>query len=354
MDVRLLERLREGDPAAVDEVKRQLRPFAARVLASPLWSLGAAEARQLEQEAVLAALRSTAEDGVGLVREVLSAATVLGLRALRTSEGQVSGDHPAEALLVGVALQTASLAQASQLKAHVEGCAACRRHQDHVEEALRGARRAHPTEPGASAPPGAPTPAAAPASAQQAPPAASKPPRARRPAAAPRARPPVLPLLALAALCGAFGWWQAQPSQEQRAWRRAALLPAELPPTDRAETYTGEAQAAILELRSGSCPSAAARLRLLARKSPEDRWLRWYEGLAHICARDGARALEALDAVRALPGEAPFGYDWWRAQALVLADRVDEALPLLDQLGASEHPRAPQAKVLALRLRERR
>ena len=145
--------------------------------------------------------------------------------------------------------------------------------------------------------------------------------------------------------------WRVQPSEEQKTWARAALLPDELPPSARAELYSGPSKRAISQLADGNCRESATTLHLQA-KGSGDPYLHWYEAVAWVCARDGAQALTALDQVTALAdSELPWGYAWWRAQALVLEGQDAEALALLDELAGSKHPRAGDAAGLATRIR---
>lgn len=145
--------------------------------------------------------------------------------------------------------------------------------------------------------------------------------------------------------------WRVQPSDEQRVWAQAELLSEELPPSARADLYSGPSKRAISQLRDGDCRDSATTLHLQA-KGSSDAYLHWYEGVAWVCARDGAKAIEALDRVSSLAGaDVPWGYSWWRAQALVLEGDNIQALVLLDELARSSHARAGDASALAGRIR---
>ncbi|MCK6522665.1 hypothetical protein L6R49_14640, partial [Myxococcota bacterium] len=170
--------------------------------------------------------------------------------------------------------------------------------------------------------------------------------------AQPASSTPWLPIALVALGVGFFAWRDAQPSEEQRAWAVAALLPAELPPTDLGARYSGTTKAAFDEMGRGSCRSAAGRLRSAARSAPQDPMLPWAEGMALVCARDGKAALLAFKQVESLGGR-PFGWDWWTAQALLLDGQLELGLGRLDGLASTSHPRAGQARTLAAKVRDR-
>ena len=235
----------------------------------------------------------------------------------------------------------------ARVEAHTQACPKCNQHLDILKNALRVATTAQraPAQP-APVRPRAKAPRPKSARRKDGP---SKPVKPKQAAGSKSGGIPWLAVLAGVAVVAGIVW-RLQPSDEQKVWARAELLPDELPPSARAALYSGPAKRAISQLADGNCRESATTLHLQA-KGSGDPYLHWYEGVAWVCARDGSKALEALDQVTAAEEELPWGYDWWRAQALVLDGQSAQALVLLDDLAASKHARAGDASALASRLR---
>ncbi|MCB9758775.1 MAG: hypothetical protein H6739_02965 [Alphaproteobacteria bacterium] len=358
MDEELLRRFRDGDPTAATAVRNHLRAVAARVLAAPQWSFIPADQRQpLEQGAAAEAMIERQRDSVGMAAEAMAAASRAGLERLRRHEAVAEAEHPTTAALVAVGLETASAAQAAQLRPHLEGCTTCKRHVELVGAAARAAATA------SVAVNDTPAVAAAPPVTRKAPDTHGRPHKLLRdpndpisqvieqPAPRTGTRAGLVPIALILLAMAVFAYAKAQLSPEETRWAIAAMLPPELPPTGRAELYDGDAREALLHMRDGDCPRAAAMLRTVRGSAPDDPWLQWYEGLAYVCTRDGADAVPLLQEL-ADGGFEPFGLDWWLGQALLLAGRHDEGLRHLDQLARTDHPRARQAEKLAAKVRK--
>lgn len=352
MDQKLVEQFIAGDPSAVTPLRNQLRTLAARVLGAPQWSLQDSGLRaQMEREAAQNTLESGENSVQALTEEAMSQAGASGIRFLRRRD-VVIGEHPDPLEMARVGLGAASAAQVARVEGHLTDCEPCRHHMEALRHALRTAATAQaaPKAPTRPLPqPAAPRPRSARRKDKPLPP---KPKRS-----APKSKGtqsgslPILPFLALLAVVGAVVW-KLQPSDQQRVWARAALLPDELPPAQRAPLYEGPAKRAISQLRDGHCRESATTLHLEA-KGQSDPYLHWYEGTAWVCARDGDKALQAFDQVARLAESdtLPWGYDWWRAQALILEGEDEQALELLDTLAQREHGRSADARALASALR---
>ncbi len=348
MDEQLLQRFRDGDPGATVPLRNQLRTLAARVLAAPQWGIQDSGTRAgLEREAAQASLSSGANTAVALTEDVLAQAGAQGIELLRSREPGTPEEHPAALELARVGTQTASAVQMARVEAHTQACPKCSQHLDILKNALRVATTAQraPAQP-APVRPRAKAPRPKSARRKDGP---SKPVKPKQAAGSKSGGIPWLAVLAGVAVVAGIVW-RLQPSDEQKVWARAELLPDELPPSARAALYSGPAKRAISQLADGNCRESATTLHLQA-KGSGDPYLHWYEGVAWVCARDGSKALEALDQVTAAEEELPWGYDWWRAQALVLDGQSAQALVLLDDLAASKHARAGDASALASRLR---
>ena len=391
MDESLVRRFQEGDLTAVMAVRNHLRDLAGRALSAGELRVDDEDERsKMEQQAAAMAIAARPDSAVAFAREALRAALTLGIERWRREIPPAPGDHPAPALIAAIALETASLAQARLFKQHADACPACAHLLTASQHTLRAAIQ---TEAPAAAPPPPPAPgrsrnlaqrqadalppsvdtlsrvmaeAAAEAdepnakpnakpnarpSPKQSPgrPAAASPPR--RATAQTKSGLPWIPIVLVTVGVGFFAWRDAQPSDEQRAWAMAALLPAELPPTDLGARYAGTTKAAFDDMGRGGCRSAAGRLRSAARSAPQDPMLPWAEGMALVCARDGKGALLAFKQVEALGGK-PFGWDWWTAQALLLDGQLELGLGRLDGLASTSHPRAAQARALAAKVRD--
>jgi hypothetical protein len=360
MDDQLVQRFNEGDPTATMAMRNQLRAMAARVLSSPQWELGAEARQNLEREAAGEAMEGGGKNAVAFTVAAMSSAAQRGLTWLRKRDGMRDGDHPARHMVVGVALQTASANHKLHVESHWKDCPACKHHFDVVDEALRGATKA---QAAAQLVAPAPPPSAQPADdlasfarerarQQRKKPKAKKAAKKRRRRKKKGQKPPALwPILAVAGALAAGFWYTAQPSDEQRAWQAAAILPDELPPVGRAHTFDAQIQRAIESAADGDCRQAGNKLHAAAKTNPDDYWLAYYEGMAWVCERDGRRATAALERVDLMTTDVPWGYTWWLGQALLLDQRTDEGLAVLDSLGASSHPRADDARILAAKAR---
>lgn len=388
MDESLVRRFQEGDLTAVMAVRNHLRDLAGRALSAGELRVDDEDERsKMEQQAAAMAIAARPESAVAFAREALRAALTLGIERWRREIPPPPGDHPAPALIAAIALETASLAQARLFKQHADACPPCAHiltaSQHTLRAAIQSEAPAAPTTtpaPGRSKnlaqrqaealPPSVDTlsrvMAEAAADAEEPNAKATPKPGARpspkQPSKGPVAPPrraqgeaksgvPWIPIVLVALAVGFFAWRDAQPSDDQRAWAMAALLPSELPPTDLGARYEGTTRAAFDDMGRGGCRSAAGRFRSAARSAPKDPMLPWAEGLALVCARDGKGALLAFQQVEALGGK-PFGWDWWTAQALLLDGQLEQGLGRLDGLASTTHPRAAQARSLAARVRD--
>lgn len=360
MDDALIARFRSGDPSATIPVRNHLRGVAARVIAAPQWDRGGAPHPDMERAAADEAMRGDSKTAVALAADAMTAAARLSLEAKRGHAAPEGSEHLASGLIVGLALETASANQAAHAKAHLEACAPCRREIELVKHALRAAATAtevsmtpdqaseldhllHAASQEAAAAPG---PEANPV-------APPKPRRARPPGKATRDTSALRPLLFVAVFIGAMTWWSQRLTPEEQSWKAAALLPPERPPLGRAALYEGEVRDAIvLMAEEGECRRAANALHRAWLEDDSDPMIRWYEGLALVCVRDGRRAVAALSEVEAIADPLPFGMDWWMGQALLLDGQDDKALRRLDKLARADHPRSEQAKELARAVRE--
>lgn len=354
MDKELISRFRSGDPIARTAMRNHLRAVAARVLLSPQWRFDVKARTQLEKEAAAIALGCPAPDAVGFAVAALDAASLKGLERLRKAEGLV-GNHPEPSLLVAVALETASAAQARQLDAHLADCASCTGHLEVVRVGLRTAASANRAAD-------VPAPAAKQTLEQKADaPAPSRP----KPTRGKKRRQqkqeaafeiPWTPFVIGGLVIMAGLWWNGRLSPDQEIWKAASMLPDELPPTAMASQYSGATAEAILNMGSGDgdCRASASKLHMAFSREPDDYDLRYLEGLAHICAHNGPEAYLALQDVNDNVefDELPWGFDWWYSQALVLDLQVENALWELDRIAGSDHPRSRDAGKLARDLRD--
>ncbi len=363
MDELLVQRFKSGDAAAVTAMRNQLRAMAARVLSSPRWEFDTAERQELEREAALQGLNTIAKTAVQYVFVVLRAAGKRAIVRLREREGLRGEGHPDPVVMANVAMGTAKEGQKEVLEEHFEDCPHCRLHYDILEEAIRGATKAQQ-----AAQTVVPVPAPAPTTPQAPRPTSPKPPRPKRRNKGAeakrrkarrkrrlRAKPKsggLIPLLILAAAVAAGIWHQLQPTEEQQRWTMAGLLPDELPPASRADKYEGTVKRSIQSAASGDCRSAGNKLHIASKKAPDDLWLHYYEGMAYVCARDGRKAVLALEYVDGMTTDLPWGFTWWLGQAYLLDLQVEQGLVVLDSLGASSHPRAGDARQLAVRVRK--
>ncbi|MCP4804493.1 MAG: hypothetical protein GY913_20575 [Proteobacteria bacterium] len=352
MDQELITRFREGDEEAKTAIRTHLRAVAARVLAAPQWKLKEATTRSaLEVQAAVAALESPAQDPVGFAVAAMHAAAVAGLEHLRALDGAL-GDHPNAEVMAKVALETAAPGHVLHVQRHAESCSACKAHLDALRSALTSAataQRATTPPPPPAAQKSSPSPKT---KKKKDPRPKSKPPRRGKPE--PEKGPPIGTIAIVAALVVGAIWWKSQLTDEEKSWQAAAHLPDELPPGAMADNYEGGTRDAIRAMANGQCQEAAGKLHMAWKRTPDDYDLRYLEGLAHICLRDGEQALPALQDVNDNVhwDELPWGFEWWYAQALILNVSIGDAIGELEVIAISNHPRASDAAALADELRE--
>ncbi|MCB9744222.1 MAG: hypothetical protein H6741_03455 [Alphaproteobacteria bacterium] len=366
MDDELIARFRDGDPSATIPVRNNLRGVAARVISAPQWDRGGAPDPDMERAAADLAMKGDARTAVALAADAMSAAARLCLDLKRRGSPAEGGEHLESKLIVSLAMERASANQAVHAKAHLEACEACGRQIELVKHALRAAATAtemgmseeqasafdallHAASEAASAE--VDGEAAAPAGNARGPrPQRARPPRRVQPT---RDLSALRPLLFIAVFVAGMTWWSQRLTPEEQSWKMAALLPPERPPLGRAALYDGKVRDALVGMaEDGECHQAANVLHKAWLEDDSDPLLRWYEGLALVCVRDGRRAVAALSEVEAIADPVPFGMDWWLGQALLLDGQTDTALRRLDRLGRSEHPRAEQARQLAQAVRD--
>ncbi len=354
MDDALFQRFKAGDPTARTAMRNQLRSVAARVLLAPQWRLTDVEqVRRLEQEVALAALDTQGNSPVAYAASTMELAAVRCIDHVRHRDGHPVSNLTAD-LLARVAMETASSIEADRANELLAESPTNQRLLDTVRSALRTAAKAQAALPPRSPPKEAPAPRQP-----------KRPPRARTAArkAQPRRKLPprksesgglkaLMPFVLIAVVFGGLGYQRWGPKPEPVAVTIAWLLPQEIPPTARAEEFSGLAREAVLTLRKGRCDQAADRLHMEFRKDSTNLWVRYYEGLAHVCAREGLKGLEALNDVEAQMDPSPFGMPWWFAQAQLLSGDLSSGLGTLDALAGTDHPRALQAATLARVLRE--
>jgi len=350
MNDELYQQFLAGDSTAKTAVRNHMRAIAARVLAAPQWQLTDERTRQeKEQQAAREAIESPASTMVGAATNVMGHAVRLGLTELRKKDSISDDTHPSEALIAGAALETLSSAIKLETEAHIEDCPTCRRHLAAATTALRSAvtaQRMAPKPQRTNPKPSKPTPA----------PARSRPAPRKQASTKPStfSFTSMLPLVAL--ILGVAAYWYSQRPDPGIVLNgaMAALLPAELPPTGRAEELNQVGTEAVKAMKQGRCAYTARRLQISLEQDPDDLLAVYYLGLAHVCLRNGTEALQALKEVQRDEEFPPFGLQWWLAQAQLLDGRTDAGLTTLDTLAAEEHPRAPYARTLAAKIRENR
>jgi hypothetical protein len=354
MDDALFQRFQAGDPQARTAMRNQLRSVAARVLHAPQWRMtNVQQVRRLEQEVALAALEVEGDSAVAYAAAAMELASIRCIDHVRHRDGHPASNLTAD-LLARVAMETASSRDMDQANELLAESKVNTRLLDTVRSALRTAAKAQAALP-TREPPTQPPPPKKP----------KRPARARSAArkAQPRRRLPpkksqsgglkaLAPFVIIALVFGGLGYQRWAPKPEPIEVTIAWLLPHERPPTARADELSGLAREAALTLRKGRCDQAADRLHMEFRKDSENMWVRYYEGLAFICARKGLSALEALKDVEAQMAEPPFGMAWWLAQAQLLSGDLATGLGTLDALSGTDHPRALQSATLARVIRD--
>ncbi len=354
MDDALFQRFKAGDPQARTAMRNQMRSVAARVLLAPQWRLTDVEqVRRLEQEVALAVLDMEGDSAVAYATSAMELAAMRCIDIVRHRDAHPASNLTGD-LLARVAMETASKRDVDLANELLAESPANQRLLDTVRSALRTAAKAQAALPPRQAPVEKPAPR-----------------KPRRPARAvtasrtaqPRRKLPpkksesgtfkaLAPFLVIVVVFGGLGYQRWAPKPEPIATTIAWLLPQELPPTARADDLAGLAREGVLTLRKGRCDQAASRLHMEFRKDSSNLWVRYYEGLAFVCARDGLKSLEALRDVEAGMEEPPFGLDWWLAQSQLLSGDVAAGLGTLDALAGTDHPRALQAAGLARVVRD--
>ncbi len=357
MDEALLQRFRSGDPQARTAMRNQLRAVAARVLMDPHWELADHDyTRALEQRAALKALECEGTNVLDFATAAMEAATELCIEHMRHRDATPVPAISA-AQLARLALETASRREAEEAQKVLEESPPARRQLEVARSALRSALKA-----GAAGAAVSPTPTAQPRPGQ-----AARRTTQPRPRSAARVQPRrssrqirktpgsmgplVVPSLIVATVL-VLAWQRWAPEPESVEVEVAWILPQELPPTGGAEELDGLARQAVVDMGQGQCKRAAERLHMEHLKDSSNTWVRYYEGLAWVCDRDGPKALEALRDVEATAEEPPFGLGWWLAQAELLGGDMPTGLARLDELANTDHPRALQAATLARVVRE--
>lgn len=402
----LIQQWRDGDAMAATSVRNALRGIADAVLASPTGgaSVAVADAGR-RRELATAVAREVMQRGGTTPEElrglgVMVAARHVVLVAREAGAGSAADSHLPPQLVVSLALAADSLSGHAREVAdrHVADCSSCRQELDLVRRVVKGVtlpRPVPPASPGlASAAPAAATPAAAgpsaggpsaagpsgagPSGAGAAPvtPAAASPaaatpadataaalaprPQARRPpATGGPVRPPrggrldgsgtvgwleaMWPVLAILAVLVIMLALRTRDEQAQAAAPSiAALADRSPPPVPDPVTLPDDASSALVDLERGQCGLAAARLHTSRLRHPGDPAVAWMEGATWVCAGEGTRAQEALDAYLADGGASTPELLWFQAQAALLQgepgvarERLVRLRPLADlELGS--------------------
>lgn len=110
-----------------------------------------------------------------------------------------------------------------------------------------------------------------------------------------------------------------------------ALADRSPPEVARIEDLPGGVQPVVADFGSGSCRTAAGRLRGLVRANPDEARLELLEGAAWVCAGDSRKALAILGPLSTEDGgaRAPRQVWWYLAQAHLLAGDASAALVAL-------------------------
>ncbi len=350
MNDELYQRFLSGDPIAQTAVRNHMRAIAARVLAAPQWQFADDGMRQeKEQQAAREAIETPASTIVGAATNVMGSAVRLGLRELRKKDSINNESHPSEQVISGAALETLSSAAKEEAEAHLEECATCRRHLAAATTALRTAVTAQRLAPKPQ------NPVPLPANTRTQTPKRPKPKQSgKRTQNALSSLTGMLPLVALILGVGAYWYSQRANPEDILHASLANLLPAELPPTGRADELNNIGEEAVKAMKQGRCSYTARRLQISLDQDPDDLLALYYLGLANVCLRNGKEALSALNEVARNEEYPPFGLSWWLAQAQLLDGRTDEGLATLDTLADEDHPRSSYARTLAAKVREKR
>jgi len=126
-------------------------------------------------------------------------------------------------------------------------------------------------------------------------------------------------------------------SEVERTPGVAAIADRTPPPPPDAATLPEDADSAAVDLVRGDCELAARRFGTARSRHPDDPTLAWYEATSWVCAGDGTRASQALDAYLAAGGADTADLIWYQAQARLLQgdiagarDRLVRVRPLVD------------------------
>ena len=164
-----------------------------------------------------------------------------------------------------------------------------------------------------------------------------------------------LPLLVIAALIGGY-WYSREDSPQGGPVRHegmAALAVTDPPEVGKVSDLPSEAQLVVADLGRGDCRMAAGRLPAMQAARPDNLRLVVLEAGCLVCAGDARRALRVLDE---LETKVPEGADaarqrhWYRAQALLLQGRGQEAVEALRAAEANDPRHRSQARALAERV----
>lgn len=400
MDDALIDRWKQGEPAATTAVRNALRTVAERVLSNPALrhAEGTGGRRLVEDEERRRELTANVAKEV-MARGGDSAATLNAIalmtasrhavEAVRVGRPLAGSAHLPPPVAVAMALTPEAMnpAQRDAMSRHLETCSACSDDCRLVREIVRAAATSSRDSSAAeleeavheSAEPysrditdssgGAMAAAMAAAAAEvderesestSPTPGAESPRRAQpgRPPPRPSQRVTITPTQqtagfdwrAAAVLGGlaliSYWYWS---SERRGALQKevdpdiAALADRTPPKIAENEAVPKYAEDGAALLKRGDCRTAGARFRTARRSHPEDRRLWVLEGGSFVCAGDGAAALQSLGEIAKDPEATPAAL-WFHAQALLLNGSVGPALDALDRVADSGSPYAARAR----------
>lgn len=349
MDDSLFQRFLSGDPLAATGVRNHLRAVAHRVLAAPQWEMPDSDIRrERESAAVAETLQSPGHSMLQAASTVMAVSLRTGLEHLRAAQGLPQG-HISADLLARRAIEKLNEEETEQVRSHLDGCSTCSRHLDVARSALKAATSSQKVE----------EPKVTTASRT---PAAPPEPRSRKRTAKKKkskTKPRVersewitqgVVLLGVFYLVFHFTRPSQQELSEREVQTRAALLPAELPPTAMAGSFESNIEASIQLMTNGRCRDSADRLARFLERAPEDRLLRYYYSLALFCDRQAKESMQSFKILHEMEGDRFWGENWWRAQAHYLHGSEEKAMSLLDEIAESKHGRSADAEALLKRI----
>ena len=396
MDDALIDRWKQGEPAATTAVRNALRTVAERVLSNPALrnAEGTGGRRLVEDEERRRELTANVAKEV-MARGGDSAATLSAIalmtasrhavEAVRVGRPLAGSAHLPPPVAVAMALTPEAMnpAQRDAMTRHLETCSACSDDCRLVREIVRAAatssrdsstaeleeavhesaHSANRPSTGNSAMDDAMAAAAAEVDASEA--QATAPATAEQARRAGAGRPPPRPssqrvtitpsrsgfdwrsAAVLLGLAGVAWWWWS--SERHTALQKevdpeiAALADRTPPHVADNEAVPKYAEDGANLLKNGDCRTAGARFRTARRSHPEDRRLWVLEGGSFVCAGDGAAALQSLDEIAKDPEATPAAL-WFHAQALLLTGSVGPALDALGRVADSKSPYAEKAR----------